>query len=229
MMDVLAFLVLWLSNWYDGCPCHNAQLTANDINSYQKRSRLRERLGGDCVMNSRRGPEFAVGAMMQFVRHLLDVSLAAIVSEIAQVGVNQDEIGIISQEFTRARRHFWFTMVVKHSYWSHQPWCFFGLAHHLEHIARSCAKRALRLRESLLRDRSRAIHWITKLLLFDTTVVRELQAFANGQPVDELKTLVVIVSMFRFAYTSEIVLWSLFIGFTAHSAIVTTCSEPLCF
>ena len=208
-MDVLAFLVLWLSNWYDGCPCHSVELTSDKINSWQKRAKLRERLGGTCVMGSRRGAEFASGAMLAFVRRILEVSAHVILAELTQLGMRQDELGSIMLEFSRARRHIYFTMVVKHSYWGHEPWCFFAIAHFSEDIARRAAQRCLRLRERLLREPFRPIHWITRVLLFNPKVLEQLRAFASGQSLDDLKELVILAALFRFAYTSDSVFRSL--------------------
>ena len=206
MVDVLAFMVLWLSNWYDACPCHSEQLSADQINNWRKRAALRERLGGDCIMGSRRGPEFACGAMHQFVKRLMEVSSNVILAEITQLGLTQADIGSIMLEFSRARRHIYFTMLVKHSYWAHEPWCLFAIAHHNVQLARLAAQRCLRLRERLLREPFRQIHWVTKVLLFDERLVQQLRAFANGQPMDDLKHLLIVAALFRFAYTSELVL-----------------------
>ena len=174
MLDILSFMVLWLSRWYDSCPCHFDKLNAWDMNNWAKRARIREIFGGECVMNGRRAPEFSSGAMMGFVRELLSICTNVLLAELAQLGLQQDSIGIILQDFANARRLFWFTMVVKHSYWSHPPWCFFAIGHRATHIARACARRCLRLRQDLLREPFRPIHYITKFMLFSDRMVTQL-------------------------------------------------------
>ena len=207
MVDVVAFLVLWLSHWYDSCPCHAQELQVGHISSWSKRNRLRERvaLGGDCVMRSRRAPELAAGVMMEFIHKFLEVCASTILGELAQLGLDQESVGIILQEFSNTRRHIWFTMVVKHSYWFHEPWCLFGIGHANVGIARACARKCLRLRHKLLQTPDKAIHALTKLVLFDQRFLQQLIDFANGTDMDNLKDLVIIAAMFRFAYTSETV------------------------
>lgn len=175
----------------------------HQMNSWEKRAQLRKRLAGDCVMNSRRGPECAVGAMMDCVDKLLGLSSAVILAELTQLGLDQDSIGIILQEWTAARRHIYFNMVVKFSYWHHEPWMFFGLAHRNIVLARRCARRCIRLRSRLLGQVHKPIHYITRLLLFTEKLWAQLQDFANGRDMDELEDLKILAAMFRFAFTSE--------------------------
>ena len=155
-------------------------------------------------MNSRRGPEMAVGEMLVFLQNLLRMGNTVLLSELANLGLEQSEIGTIMQEFSRAKQHLWFTLTMKNSYWSHEPWNFFGLAHRDEATARALARRCLRLRERLLQEPDKAIHYITKLLLFTEPMLSQLRRFAAGTPLDVLKELSVILAMFRFAFTSEI-------------------------
>ena len=205
MIDIIAFVVLWVSVWYDSCSCHSEQLTADKMNSWRKRGAFRERMGGECVMNSRRGPDFACGDMLSCLRGILNMSNTALLAGLAYLGLDQASIGSIMQEFGRARQHLWFTMSMKHSYWSHEPWIFFGIAHRAERIARAYARKCLRLRHRILRNPLRPIHYITKLLLFTQRFLEQLQLFANGEPMENLKELGVLAAMFRFAYTSDLV------------------------
>ena len=143
----------------------------------------------------------ATGEMLRFLHNLLSMASAVLISELAYLGVDQESLGRIMQDFTRAKQHMWFTLTMKHSYWSHEPWCFFGLAHRDHTTAQAVARRCLRLRDRLLREPSRPIHYITKLLLFSKDLLSQLMQFANGVPMDNLKELAILVAMFRFAYT----------------------------
>lgn len=209
MVDIIAFLVLWLEHWYDSCACHAQEIQAGNMSSFAKRARLRARLGGECVMNSRRAPEMAVGAMMSFMGKLMEVGLSALRAELAQIGlVDEESVGIILQEFTRARRYIHFTMVVKHSYWFHEPWCMFGIGHRNLEVARRCARMCLRLRTRLLAQPTESIHALTKFVLFNERMLSQLIEFANGRDMADLKDLIIVAALFRFAYTSELVLVS---------------------
>ena len=205
MVDVLAFLILWMSRWYDACPCHSDEINAADMSDWRRRSRLRERVCGNCVMNARRGPEMASGCMMEFLRKLLDVGVSVILCELAQIGLDQSDTGAILHEFIQARRHIWLTMVVKHSYWCYEPWAFFGLGHLNVGIARACARRCVRMRGRLLAQPGKPIHRLTKLMLFNDTMWDELNRFASGCDMEALKNLVIFAAIFRFAFTSELV------------------------
>lgn len=176
------------------------------MNSWAKRAELRKRLAGDCVMNSRRGPECAVGAMLDCVDKLLGITSVVILAELIHLDLDQESIGIILQEWTIARRHIYFTMVVKLSCWSHEPWMFFGLAHCNILLARRCARRCVRLRARLLGQVHRPIHYITRLLFFNEKMWAQFQDFANGRNMDELDDLKILAAMFRFSFTSENVL-----------------------
>ena len=203
MIELIAFLVLWLSHWFDSCACHIEQLTLAKMNTWQKRAQMRETLGGDCIMNSRRGPEMATGEMLTYLQNLLRMASTVLLSELAHLGLDQAAIGKIMQDYSRAKQHLWFTLTMKNSFWSHEPWTFFGLAHRDEATARAVARRSLRLRDRLLREPHKPIHHITKVLLFTDLLLSQLRRFATGTPLDSLKELALIVAMFRFAFTSE--------------------------
>ena len=203
MIDLIAFLVLWLSHWFDSCACHIEKLTIANMNTWHKRAQMRDTLGADCVMNSRRGPEMAAVQMLKFLQNLLRMGSTVLLSELAYLGLDQESIGAIMQDYSRAKQHLWFTLTMKHSYWSHEPWTFFGLAHRDQTTAQAVARRCLRLRDRLLREPFKQIHYITKLLLFTERLLSQLRQFAAGTPLCNLKELALIVAMFRFAFTSE--------------------------
>ena len=158
----------------------------------------------------------------------MQVSATVIVAEVTQLGLTQADVGRIMLDFSRARRHIYFTMMVKHSYWAHEPWCLFAISHHIVHVARAAAQRCLRLREQLLREPFKPIHWITRLLLFDERLLNQLRAFANGQSLDDLKHLLVVAALFRFAYTSESVFdaWLCFSDRLKHTVTTTPITQP---
>ena len=146
---------------------------------------------------------------MSFMRKLMHVSISALRAELAQIGlVDQESVGTILQEFARARRYIHFTMVIKHSYWFHEPWCMFGIGHRNDEVARRCARMCLRLRNRLQAQPTESIHALTKFVLFNERMLSQLIEFANGRDMEDLRDLIIVATMCRFAYTSELVLFS---------------------
>ena len=141
---------------------------------------------------------------MTFLRNLLTMSVTVVLSELAFLGLAENEIGIIVQDFQRAKQHLWFTLVMKHSFWSHEPWVFFGLAHRDERVAQAIARKCLKIKPRILWEPVKAIHYLTNLLLFTPELLSDLTRFANGQSLDTLPRLAIVCAMLRFAYTLNI-------------------------
>ena len=130
---------------------------------------------------------------MKLAERLLNAVHNTLVVELAGLGVIGADIGRIMRDFANGRKHIWFTLVVKASFWQQLLWHFFGIAHNTLHLARACATRCLQLKENILPGDP--IHWLTEMLLFTERGFRELVAFAQGGPMETLHFLI------RFAGT----------------------------
>lgn len=83
MMDVVAWLILSLISWFDGCPCCYAMPTAADARSHAVRDHIRHRESSKCCMGGKRCPEFAAGSAMRILEFLLNISGNALAVELA--------------------------------------------------------------------------------------------------------------------------------------------------
>ena len=152
-------------------------------------------------MSSRRGPEMAAGEIMLMVRRLLEAISTSLLFELSALGLEQIDIAAIMRDFSAARRHIYFTMMVKNSYWGSPPWLFMGLGHRNVDIARAVARRCLLLKEKL--DLLAPIHYVTFQILFVPLLLSQLQDFAAGADLTTLPELFVYACIFRFAFTSD--------------------------
>ena len=139
---------------------------------------------------------------MDFMQHLLQVSLMALVFELAAAGLEGRDRTVLLREFSAARRYIHFIFTVKMSYWQTPPWILFGAAHHDEDIARRCARSALQ--QFLHLGVGQVLHWVTLLFCTPgTALYDEFVAFATGRARDTLIVLQRWLARFAFALTSE--------------------------
>ena len=70
MVDVVGVLFLYMSGWFDTCPCHGEipGLRPGDYSHQTRRSYWARKSERDCRMSGRRSFEFAAGEMLAFVR-----------------------------------------------------------------------------------------------------------------------------------------------------------------
>lgn len=130
MLDIIAWLILFLSAWYDGCTCHADVPGAAEMSSRSRRTYyVRQQSLKRCVMCCRRAPELAVGALNAVLARLLQVSANALDIELVQMVVSDEHRAQIVRDFGIARRHIWGTFQLKFTFWQQLPWHFFGIAH----------------------------------------------------------------------------------------------------
>jgi hypothetical protein len=163
MQELFAWVILALSHWYDGCPCHDK---FDAVEAFQQRRRGNQYYSriSKCALAGRRAIDFASGDLQRVVSSLLEIACNALLVELAAMNLSAAEIARVMRDYTIGRRHFWLTNVIKHSYWNQLPWQFFGIAHPDVGIARACAVRCLQLAQTL--TETDGIHWLTFVLLF---------------------------------------------------------------
>ena len=113
MMHLVAWLLLSLAGWFDGCPCCYVAPTAADASSYAAREATRRREKVPCCMGGRRAPEMATGAVMLFLRLLLNIVTNALLCELAALGLEAVDSAFVMREFSLLKRHCWLTFVIK--------------------------------------------------------------------------------------------------------------------
>ena len=155
------------------------------MSSRANRKYYQRQLQCSCVLSGRRGPNFAAKDFMQLVLRLLSTAHNVLLVELAGMGVQDGDLTIVMREFSAARRHIWFTLTVKMSFWQSVPWLFFGIGHMNTDVARAIARRCLQLRVRI--EANDPIEWFTFVLLFTERGFRELQDFANGADIATLR------------------------------------------
>ena len=187
MVDILAFFLLSLTALLEGCPCHTHHL---DIDYSRRGQGLRhpDPCHG-CPMKGLWAPWLAAGGLIRLVGRWMDTALTTLLFELAVLGLDNRERGIVLRDFDAARRHVWLTIVLKLSFWRELPWCLFALGHWSEGVARHCCRRALRMFTAQGAEANR--HIITRLLLDPAQHGRrQLERFAlENEPLDALPFL----------------------------------------
>ena len=127
----------------------------------------------------------------------------ALLFEIAADGCSEEDKAIIIRDFEAARRHVWFTFLVRLSFWQQLPWVLFGLGHRDIDIAIACCRRALQLFASLGDEYPH--HWVTMLLCMPGSLgLQQLLAFVSRElPLEALPFLHRMRARFKFAPVSE--------------------------
>ena len=179
MVDLLAFLLLSFASIREGCPCHTS---SDDIDLSRRDHDLREHRNAqcdNCPMKGNWGPWMAAGGAIKLVGRLLEVGGQTLLFELAVLGLDDRERGIVLRDFDAARRHIWLTVAIKLSFWRQFPWCLFGIAHRCEEEARHSARRSLRMFAALAAGTR--IDVITALMLHPDNPCREqVVAFATA-------------------------------------------------
>ena len=68
MVDVFAWLFLYMSHWFDSCACHSSLPGDDDMSGRERRTYYRSRLSLEkCCMVCRRAPEMASGVMFELL------------------------------------------------------------------------------------------------------------------------------------------------------------------
>ena len=118
MVNIVATVLVWLSGWIDGCPCHETVPNAADFVSHDlRRAYWRKRLNGiNCPMRARRAPEFASGKFLSFLKRIFLSSSAVLQSDLAMLGVSVDDQTSILRDFENVRRYFRFMVHFKFSH-----------------------------------------------------------------------------------------------------------------
>ena len=73
--EVVAFLILVLSSWFDSCPCHSPRIGIDNAASRSRRKNYWHRVGlNKCLMCGRRAPSFASGEVMEYIREIFKLA-----------------------------------------------------------------------------------------------------------------------------------------------------------
>ena len=64
----------------------------------------------------------AAGELERVVDGLLNAAYTTLLIEIAAIGLDDAQRGIVLRDFDAARRHIWMTLVIKLSFWRLLPW-----------------------------------------------------------------------------------------------------------
>jgi len=59
MADLLAWLILMFSGWFDDCPCHGRSVSDGDVSRREQRQYYKRLMKHPCAMSCRRAPEMA--------------------------------------------------------------------------------------------------------------------------------------------------------------------------
>jgi len=114
MADVFAWLFLYLSHWFDSCPCHCTVPDNADLTRRERRQYYRDRLNlRKCCMVCRRAPDFACGAVMVLLTRLLEMLQNGLLIELAGMGLLATDVAVIMRDFAAARRHVFIRLVME--------------------------------------------------------------------------------------------------------------------
>jgi hypothetical protein len=167
-MLLLHDVVLELTCWSEGCPCHPiAESGQGRSHRSWKRldARRRQELGGAaCPMEGRRAPELAAGALRDMMSHLGSLKLGTLACA-RRRQLSDEQWREVVTDFEHGRAHMQTLLAIKLSAWDRLPWLLCGLAHHDEGVARSCAARAALLFDSTPAAVSHMHHAITSAFL----------------------------------------------------------------
>ena len=109
-------------------------------------------------------------------------------------GCSEEDKQLIIHDFTNIRRFMYFYFQLKFGFWQQLPWLLFGIGHWNINLARSVARKLLRMRPKA--DALRGDHYLVILLLVLPVGRSALAAFARGD--DMTSWLKRMAARFRF-------------------------------
>jgi hypothetical protein len=163
MIKRIGDALLYLAAWSEGCPCHTDDETLRAPTREQRVRRFKTRFGSaTCPMLTRRAPECAAGSLEVIIRRMFEEAQNNILLSHAVAKLSPPERAEVLRDFAEAKRHVFFTMTLKLSFWRQLPWVLFGIGHQNSETARACGHRALQLFYNSADDEVH--HWVTLLL-----------------------------------------------------------------
>ena len=150
MLDQVAEVMLELSAWAEGCPCHSCDAQFQGCTRHQRATVFRRTFDVDgCPLRTMRAPELASGIMKPLLGRLLTSVNTTLVLDPAISVLPPDTRASVLQDFAALRRHITFTFALKLGFWQQLPWILAGVAHVDPIIARKCGQRALFLADNI--------------------------------------------------------------------------------
>ena len=173
-----------LSQWCDGCSCHEHVLV--DHSRFRREHSLRRLCSkGTCPLKGKRAPEMAAGQLERVLFQLEQASLVHLAVE--RPGVSEEGWNTITSDFHKACSFIQTGLRTKLLCWEHLPWKLAGLAHYNVDSARSCGLRALQLWQAVP-DHAKDSHepFVKK---FMANHYEELKDFVAGTDLTNLSLL----------------------------------------
>lgn len=130
----LAYLGEWTGRWAEGCPCHDAELTAG--------------IKVDCPMKHCRAPELACGQAMTGMDQQVQRLNNAMIPILKNSGISEREQQVLLLQAQKASAHVTSEIKVKFGHWTHLPHILCGLAHWNTEESLKVARRSLELFKS---------------------------------------------------------------------------------
>ena len=129
-------------------------------------------------MVGRRAPEWAAGALFEFLSVMCRYAANTLLFELVSAGLTDQEKSTVMQDFGALRRQLFFVFQFKFGHWQQLPWILCGLAHEVKEVAMRCAVRALQLFAAVSDQETH--HMYTLALLLPGRGLTEMEAFARG-------------------------------------------------
>ena len=166
MLDMVSEVMLALTAWCQGCPCHTGAPILQGASRLARAAIFRRAFDETgCPLRTMRAAEVASGAVGTFLRRLFSSVNTSVLLDPSVAGLAPDERAIVMRDFAAVRKHVLFTFSVKLAFWNQLPWCLAGVAHMDSAIARRCARRSLSLANEISDEAWGQQHAVTTVLL----------------------------------------------------------------